>query len=109
VETECVAVNEKVPKEDAAVKTLRSLKERCGDQHSAVGRRRLLKKRAQNDCESRKKLAAHRRWMTRRPVPALRKGHGRQGPDRDSVARGALKGRTFKRRQRTLLGGQPPS
>jgi hypothetical protein len=37
VEIESIVVHEEVPKEEAAVKTVRALKERCGDWHLAVG------------------------------------------------------------------------
>jgi hypothetical protein len=41
--------------------------------------------------------------MTRRAVPAPRKGHSRQGPCKDDVACGTPKGRTFGKKCR----GQP--
>jgi hypothetical protein len=97
VETESVAVYEKVPKEETAVKTVSALKRRYRDRHPAAGRHRQLKKRTQGDGGSRKKLAAASRGMTRRAIPAPRKGNGHQGPGRDNVARGAPKGQTFER------------
>jgi hypothetical protein len=100
VEMESEAEHEEVLKEEAAVEAYGALKERYGDRHLAVGRRQQLKKRSQGDGGSRKKLAAARRGMTRRAIPAPRMGHGRQGPGRDNVARGTLKGRTFGKRHR---------
>jgi hypothetical protein len=37
VEIEFIAVNEEVPKDEAAVKTVRAVKKRYGDQHLAIG------------------------------------------------------------------------
>jgi hypothetical protein len=54
---------------------------------------------------SRKKFAAACRGMNRLVIPAWRKGHGRQGPGRDNVARGAPKGGSLKKRQRTHQEG----
>jgi hypothetical protein len=67
-----------VRKDKAALETYGALKERYGDRHLAVGRRQL-KKRTQGDGGSRKKLAVARKGMTRRAIPAPRKGHGGQG------------------------------
>jgi hypothetical protein len=44
-------------------------------------------------------MAATRRRMTRRAVPAPRKGHGRQGPGKDNVVSGKPKGLTFENRR----------
>jgi hypothetical protein len=60
----------------------------------------IAKEMDPGDGGSRKKLAAACRGMTRCAIPAPRKGHDRQGPGRDNVARGVPKGRTLKRRQR---------
>jgi hypothetical protein len=49
-ESEAVAEHKEVPKEQAAVKPVRSLKKRHGDRHLAVGRRRKPKKRTQGTC-----------------------------------------------------------
>jgi hypothetical protein len=73
VQRESVAVHEDVLKEEVAVK------ERYVDRHLAVGWHRQIQKRSQGIGGSRKKLAAARRGMTRRAIPAPRKGHGRQG------------------------------
>jgi hypothetical protein len=84
-EIESIAVHENVPKEEAAVESFGALKERYGDRHPAVGRRRQPKKRTQDDGGSRQKLAAARGRLTRRAVRAPRKGHGRQGPGKDNI------------------------
>jgi hypothetical protein len=68
-EMKFVAVHEEVPKEEAAVKTVRELKKRYGDQYLVVGRRRQLRKRTRGDGGSRKKLAAARRGMTFSAIP----------------------------------------
>jgi hypothetical protein len=44
VQTEFVAVHEEVPKEEAAVKTVRALKKQYGDRHLIVGCRQQLQK-----------------------------------------------------------------
>jgi hypothetical protein len=79
-EKESATVHKEVPKEEAAVKPVRALKKRHGDRHLAVEGRGKPKKRTQGDGGSRKKLAAARRGMTRRVVPARRKGRGHKGP-----------------------------
>jgi hypothetical protein len=56
VETESVAVHEEVPKNEAAVKTVRALKKRYGNLHLDVKCRRQLQNRVQGDGGSRKKL-----------------------------------------------------
>jgi hypothetical protein len=43
--------------------------------------------------------------MTRRAIPAPRKGHGRQPPGKDNVARGTSIGRTFGKRHRAQQEG----
>jgi hypothetical protein len=57
-ETEIIAMHEEVPKEEAAVKTVRALMEWYGDQHLAIGR-----------CQRLKKWTCH-------AIPALCKGQG---------------------------------
>jgi hypothetical protein len=47
VETEFIALHEVVPKEKAAIKTVRALKEQYGDQYLAVKHCQQLKKRTQ--------------------------------------------------------------
>jgi hypothetical protein len=99
-----------ISKEEAALKTVRALKERYVDQHLAVGRRRHLKKRTQGSGESQKQLAAARRGMTRHAIPAVRKERGRKGPavenrqrkiwTRDDVEKGIMKRRTLGKRRR---------
>jgi hypothetical protein len=83
--------------EEAVVETVDTLK----DRYLAVGRRRQPKKRTQGDGGSWQKLAAARGRLARRAIPAPRKGHGRQGWSRDSVAKESLKERTLERTRRT--------
>jgi hypothetical protein len=52
---EAVVVHQEVPKEEAAVKTVRALKEHYGDQHLAIGHCRQLQKWTQGDGGSRTK------------------------------------------------------
>jgi Zn finger protein HypA/HybF involved in hydrogenase expression len=66
--------------EEMQGETIEALKEQCGDQHLVV---------------------RHCGWLTCHAVPAWHKGHGHQGPDRDSVARGAHEGWMLERRQQT--------
>jgi hypothetical protein len=64
-----------VQKEEAAVETLRTLEDRYGNRHLAVGCCRQPKGKG----GFQKQLAIICRWMTHCAVSALRKGHGRQG------------------------------
>jgi hypothetical protein len=41
--------------------------------------------------------------LTHCAIPALRKGHGHEGPGKDSIARGTLKGQTFRKRHQVQL------
>jgi hypothetical protein len=112
---ESEAEHEEVPKEEAAVETFRALRKRHGDRHLAVRRRAQQKKRTQDNCGSRKKLAAARRGMIRRVGVAWRKGRGHTGPTveqrwlkkrtRGNVARGTLKRRPFVKRRRAKPEG----
>jgi hypothetical protein len=68
-------VHQEVPKEEAAVETIRAVEDWCGEWHLALGHRWQLEKRTQGDGGSRKKLAATRRWMTHCAVTARRKAH----------------------------------
>jgi hypothetical protein len=68
------AAQPEVPNEEAAVVTIGAMKDRYGDRHLAIGRRRELQKRTQGDGGPRKKLVAACRRMTRRVIPAPRKG-----------------------------------
>jgi hypothetical protein len=71
---------EEVPKEQAAVETFGALKKRHGDWHLAVRRHGQPKKRIHGDRGSRKKMAAACIRMTRRAIPAQRKGRRHKGP-----------------------------
>jgi hypothetical protein len=79
-ENEAMAKHKEVPKEEAALEIIGALKDRYGDRHLAVGRRRQPKKRTQGDGGSRKKLATACRQMTRLAGRARHKGHGHKGP-----------------------------
>jgi hypothetical protein len=93
-ELQPVAVHQEVPKEEV-VEMIGALK----DQYLAVGHHQQTKKRTHGDGGSQRKLAATRGQFTCRAVPAPCKGHGLQGPGRDTVARRALKGRALERRR----------
>jgi hypothetical protein len=57
-EIESEAVHEEVPKEGAAIKTVRALKKRYGNRQLTVMRHGQPKKRTESDGGSRKKLTA---------------------------------------------------
>jgi hypothetical protein len=59
-----VAVHEKVPKEEAAVKSFGESKKQRGVWHLAVKQHREPKDWTQGNCESWKKFGASCRWMT---------------------------------------------
>jgi hypothetical protein len=109
-ELESEAEHEDVSKEEATVEMIGALKERCGDWHIAVGRRRRMEKRTQGNGETRKKLAVARIETTRHAGATRCKGRNQTGPTveegqqknrtRDNVARGRSKGRTFEKRRR---------
>jgi hypothetical protein len=73
---------------------------RYGDRCLVVRRRRGAKKRIQDSVGSRQKLFAARKRVIRRAVPAVRKGHMRKGPGKNTFARGASTGKTLEKRQR---------
>jgi hypothetical protein len=106
LEVGSVAVHEEAPKEDAALKPIGALKKRHGDRNLAVRPCGQPKKWTQGNGGSRKELVAACRGIARRAIPARRKGHVRQGYGQDSVARGAPKGRTLERKQRTRQEGR---
>jgi hypothetical protein len=62
-------VYQEVPKEEAAVETIRALEDRYGNQHLAIGRQQP-KKWIQGNGGSQKKLAASPRWITHCAIPA---------------------------------------
>jgi hypothetical protein len=80
-----------VPKEEAAVKSLRSLRKRQGDWHLATKCCQKLKEWTQGNCGSQRNLAATRRGMT------CYRGHVRKGHDWDKVVQETWKSRTFGR------------
>jgi hypothetical protein len=103
-EKESVAVHEEIPKEEAIVERFGAWKQHR-NRHLAIRRRGRLKKQIQGNGGSWKKLASTCRGMIHHAIPARHKGHGHQGPGRDSVARGAPGGRTLERRQQTRQEG----
>jgi hypothetical protein len=74
-------------KTEAAMETIKAMEGRYGDSHHGDG-------------GSQKMLAAACKGMTHRAIPAPSKGHGCQGPDRDSVAAGGPKRGTLGKRHR---------
>jgi hypothetical protein len=109
-EIESESEHEEVPKEEAAVESTGALEDRYGDRNLAAGRHRQPKKRTQGGGGLRKKLATVRRRMTRRAVPARRKGRIHKEPwvemrkqknqMRDDFVRGTPKGPKFKKTNR---------
>jgi chromosome segregation ATPase len=87
VETARVAAYPEVPNQGAEAETVGALEDRYGEWHLAVGRRQQPKKRTQDDGGSRQKLAAVRRRITRRAVPARRKGRNHKGPKIQKIRR----------------------
>jgi hypothetical protein len=75
-EMKSVAVHTEVPKEEAALKTVRALKERYGVWHLTVEHRRQPKKWTQGNGGSQKKLAAACKGMTYCAGVAWHKGRG---------------------------------
>jgi hypothetical protein len=97
---EAVVEQQDVPKEEAAVKTIRALENRYGDWHLAVGSRRQLKKWIQGDGGSWQELATAQRRLTSIAIPAQRKGHSCQGPCKDDDVSRTPKGLTFDKIRR---------
>jgi hypothetical protein len=96
--SEAVTMHQEVPNEEAEVETVGALEDRYRDQNLDIGRRRQPKKRTRGDGGCRQKLVAARGQLTRRAIPAPRKGR-HQGPVRNNVARGAHNGRTLEIRR----------
>jgi hypothetical protein len=102
-ELQSVVVHQEVPQEEATVETTGALEDPYGDRHLAKGHCQQLKKWTQGDGGSRKKLATARRQMTHFAIPPLYKGHGHQGPGKDDVVCGTLKGWMLERHIRRDL------
>jgi hypothetical protein len=66
--------------EETEVETIRTLLDRYGVLHLAIGPHRQWKKRTQGDGGSWKKLADYCRRMTWRAIPSWCKGRGYKGP-----------------------------
>jgi hypothetical protein len=81
-ETEAAAEQQKLRNEGMKVDTVGSLENRHMDQHLTVRRRRRRKKRTQGNEWVRQKLAATRKRMIYRAVPAVRKGRIRKKPSK---------------------------
>jgi hypothetical protein len=99
-EIESEVEHEGVPKEEAAVQSVRALKNRHGNRNLAVGCRGQLKKWTQGNGGSRKKLAAACRGMTCCAIPAWHKAQGQ-----DSAARGVPKEQMFGKGHQAKLKG----
>jgi hypothetical protein len=65
--------HQEIPKEDAAVMSVGGLKKRRRDRNLAAGRRQNPKRRIQANCESKKRLAAACKKITRHATVAWRK------------------------------------
>jgi hypothetical protein len=91
-EKEAIAEQQEVPNEEAAVEIIGALEDRCRDRCVAVRRQEQPKKWTQGDGGSWWKCAAVHRQVAHHAIPSPHKGHCHQGPDGDSVARGAPKG-----------------
>jgi hypothetical protein len=98
-ETEATVERQGLFKEKINVDNLASSEDRSGYQLFTVQRRQGAKKRIQDSVVSRQKLSAAQKQVVRRAVPAVRKGHMRKSPGKDSNARGASRGRTHVKSQ----------
>jgi hypothetical protein len=76
--SDAVAKHKLIPNEETRVETIGALKDWYGDWQLAAGCHQQLKKWTQGDGGSRK-LAAARKWITRRAIPARHKGRGHKG------------------------------
>jgi hypothetical protein len=92
-EIESESEHQGVPKGEEAVETVKALKKWYGDWHLAVQCRLQLQKSTQGYGKSQKTLVTAHRMMLCHNIPARR-----QGPGRDNLARGTLKGQTFRKR-----------
>jgi hypothetical protein len=107
-ETEAVEGPQEVPEGATGEEAIGAAKDRAGEQRLAVRRHRQRKKRAQVNGGPRQKVAAFRGRFTRRAIPALLKGHVREGPRRNrrsgvrgsgKTSRSRIDGRNLKQRQ----------
>jgi hypothetical protein len=99
-EAEAAVVRQELFKEEIIVDNIGSLEDRYGDRRLAVRRRRGPKKRIQDSVRSRHKSSAAGKRAIRPTVPVVRKGHMHRSPGRDSIARGAPKGRRLQKTPR---------
>jgi hypothetical protein len=86
-ETEAAMERQDLFKEEINIDSIASSEDRCGDQLSAVRRRRGAKKLFQDSVGFRQELSAARKRVIPRAVPAVRKGNIRNCPGRNSVRR----------------------
>jgi hypothetical protein len=85
--------------EEVAVETFGAPKKQYGDRYLAIECHQQLQKWIQGDGGYQKKLASAHRGMTSCAIRALCKDTVvREGPGRDMVARGTLKGQIFGKR-----------
>jgi hypothetical protein len=90
-EKEAVAEQQEVASEEPTVETIKALKDRSGDQRLAIRHRGRPKKWTKGIGGSQQKLAVTCGRLSRGAFPAPPKGHGCQGPGRDSIAVEPLK------------------
>jgi hypothetical protein len=104
-ETEAVAEPQEVPEETTEQETIRATEDRSRNLRLAVGCRGRLKTRTKRDGRSRQECAATIGRLTRRFVPALRKGGFCRGPGM-KCRRSGLKGQSkaFRNRKRVMIG-----
>jgi hypothetical protein len=104
--TEAAVERQKLREKEINVEHIGSSEDRFGDRHLGVPRRRGAKKPIEDSVGSRQKLSAARKQVIRRTVPAVRKGHTRKSPGKDSNARGASRGRTHVKSRRSCHNGR---
>jgi hypothetical protein len=86
--------------EEADVDAVGWSEDRYGDRRLVVRRRRGAKKRTPDSVASRQKSSTARKRVIRRAIPAMRKGHMRKSPGKNSVAIGASRRKMLDKRQR---------
>jgi hypothetical protein len=82
-EPDSVAEPKEVPESAMEQETGQDAEDQTGELRLAVRRHRQRRKRAEENSGPRQKFAAFRGRVTRRPIPALIKGHVRKGPRRN--------------------------
>jgi hypothetical protein len=110
-ETDSVEEPQVVPEGAAVEDKFGATEDRAGDPRLAVRRHRERKKRAQVNGGPRQKFAAFHGRVTRRAVPAVRKGHVRKEPGKKchSGLRGQTKASRNGKRGRIVGRDQQPA